>query len=185
MPGCLNRCPATGDETTYSGVWYVVRNHFGPRPDSMSTELIDENGTPYNYRLKVYEEDIEGYYYWVDAWNVAHGGGVVETVSGFGKWLIWKLSIGTAEYGNLPTHKVNNHSGISCIPCPFSLKPDNVSDELWNARSTMWLGYIPPVRSEHGDYYMRVASRGSSWGFECTYSNCVYKLENGKPYFHV
>jgi len=180
MPNCLNRCPSVADETTYSGVWYVIRNHFGPKPDSMSTELYDLNGVLYNYRLKVYEEDIEEYYYWVDAWNTAHGGGVVETTAGFGKWLIWKLSVGTAEYGNLPTHKVNNHSGISCIPCPYD--ETSISSDF---RSEMWIGSIPSVRTAHGNYYMKVASRGSSWGFECTYSGCPYLIEHGYPYFHA
>lgn len=136
MAYCLNRCPSTENATTYSGVWYVVRDHFGPRPDSMTE----------NYRFDVYEQDVEEYYFWLSN----HGG--VDTLDKFGKWLIWRLSIGTAEYGNLPTHKVHNHVGIQCVPCPFSLKPDNISDELWNARSTVWLGYIPSVRSDHGDY---------------------------------
>jgi hypothetical protein len=180
MSYCLNRCTTVGNETTYSGVWYVIRNYFGPRPDSMSTEIPDENGVLYNYRLKVYEEDIEEYYYWVDAWNTVHNGGIVETPIGFGKWLIWKLSIGTAEYGNLPTHKVNNHSGISCIPCPYD--GINISSDF---RSELWIGFVPSTRTAHGNYYMKVASRGSSWGFECTSDLCPYFIETGHRYFHV
>jgi len=164
MPGCLNRCPSYSESTTYSGVWYVIRDHFGPRPNSMTE----------SYRFDVYEQDVEEYYFWI----TAHGS--VDTLDRFGKWLIWRLSIGTAEYGNLPTHKVNNHTGIQCVPCPY----DEISVSS-DDRSEIWLGIIPSTRAAHGDYYMRVASRGSSWGFECTSNSCPHFIETGYRYFHA
>ena len=164
MAYCLSRCPSTENTTTYSGVWYVVRDHFGPRPDSMTE----------SYRFDVYEQDVEEYYFWI----TAHGG--VDTLDKFGKWLIWRLSIGTAEYGNLPTHKVNDRTGIQCVPCPYDEIGVSSDD-----RSEIWLGIIPLTRTAHGDYYMKVASRGSSWGFECTSNSCPYFIETGHRYFHA
>jgi len=133
-----------------------------------------------SYRFDVYEHDVEEYYFWVSAWNSAHGGGVVDSLDRFGKWLIWRLSIGTAEYGNLPVHKVNNHVGIQCVPCPY----DDVSVSS-DERSETWTGSVPATRASHGDYYMKVASRGASWGFECTSDLCPYFLQTGYRYFHA
>jgi hypothetical protein len=46
-------------------------------------------------------------------------------------------------------------------------------------------------RIEHYDVttgkhvYMNTASKGTMWGYECTYSGCPYKTYHNKPYFYV
>ena len=113
-------------------------------------------------------------------WAVANGKSINDA-SFFGKWLIWKLNTGTDNYGNLPT-RIRDHTGISCIPCPY----DSNSDAL---HTRVWLGLDStdplPTRVDHGSYYMKVTSRGSKWGFECTCPTCVYFLDNGIKYVHI
>ena len=106
-------------------------------------------------------------------------------VTRFGNWLIWLLSYGTVEYGNLPTRK-RDHVGISCIPCPYDLRSD--AD-----RTRIWLGLDEtdplPTQSDHtvsGEgHYMKVSLRGNIWGFECTDPSCPFLIDNGIHYFHA
>lgn len=165
MPGCARRCVSI-TATTYSGVWWQAREHYGPNPQSLSD----------TYRLELYNEDLVAYGDWLTDWNTTYGG-IVDTPKQFGKWLNWRFSIGTATRDNLPQRK-RDHVGISCVKCPYD---SNAED----ARSQLMLGFMPTTRTDHGSYYMRVSSRGGVWGFECTSDSCPYYLANGVRYFHV
>lgn len=163
MPGCATRC------TTYStdsmeAAWTDIRAHFGPVVAWSTTE-----GSLARTDVLTWE-----------AWATSKGISTSNIVM-FGKWLIWKCSYGTVEYGNLPTRK-RDHEGISCIPCPYSDSSDDT-------RTRLWLGLDEsdpiPTQSAHGEYYMKVSQRGNSWGFECTSDACSYFLTTGKRYFHA
>lgn len=161
MPGCATRCTSYRTDDR-DNAWYDIRSHFGPRTSIGST---------------IYMNDIGDWTLWASD----NGYDPVVDVEVFGKWLIWKCSFGTTNMGNLPTRK-RDHTGISCIPCPY-----DASTEV--ARARIWLGLSDtdpfPSRTDHGDYYMKVSQRGNSWGFECTYSGCTYLIDNGIPYFHA
>lgn len=103
----------------------------------------------------------------------------VATRSGtdFERWLQWQYEVGTTMYGNLPQWKKDQHEGHCWMPCPYST---DSSDE----RSENMLGSVP-TKVDHGEYYMATASKGSSWGFECTYSGCPHLLTNGTRYFYT
>jgi len=164
MPGCLS-CPVS-DSTTIEGVWEDYRDHLGPITDSMSTE----------YRASLYAEDLSYYVEWADA----HG--VISPLDNsnyrvFSKWFAWKLTIGSNSGGNLPV-RLREHVGISCAPCPYDSNCDDI-------RAEIMVGSVPAVQTDHGIYYMKVDSRGSKWGFGCTYSGCPYLLDTGKNYFYV
>lgn len=160
MPGCATRCTSFRTDTR-DNAWLDIREHFGPRTDVGSD---------------VYNEDISDW----NTWIAMSGGNPLDNVK-FGKWLIWKCSYGTINYGNLPTRK-RDHVGISCIMCPYdsNSEPD---------RTRLWLGLEEtdpiPTQSDHDVNYMRVAQRGNVWGFECTDSNCPYLTETGHAYFHA
>lgn len=163
MVGCATRC-TTFSKDSIESAWTDIRYHFGPRVD-WSTEP----GT-------IAYVDVATWTEW------ANVNGVSPTdVTRFGKWLIWYLSYGTTEYGNLPTRK-RDHEGISCIPCPYDVQSDEHRTALW-----LELGEADPLptQSDHSDYYMRVARRGNVWGFECTDPNCPYRIDNGRAYFHA
>jgi len=92
MPGCATRC-TTFDQSSRDAAWKDIRYHFGPRNVEAGSD--------------VYNNDISEWEQWVLWVNEMHGSGIdsVEDVNKFGKWLIWRLSIGTVAYGNLPTRK--------------------------------------------------------------------------------
>ena len=166
MPGCVTKC------TTYSRVsiqaaWEDIRDHFGPRVDwSVISGSLAQN-------------DVEAW----TVWALDNGVDPISNVDKFGKWLIWKCSYGTTNYGNLPA-RIRDHEGITCIPCPY----DSI-ERSDAARTEMWTGESTVTRANHiinnKIYYMRVASKGNSWGFECTYSGCPYQDATGYPYFHA
>jgi hypothetical protein len=157
MSRCFDRC-ATYRMDSIANAWIDIRYNFGP---------IEPVGSD------TYQHDILEWTIWATANGVD-----TNNANKFGKWLIWLCNTGTVNYGNLPSNKHNEHTGISCAPCPF----DSISyDEI---RSESWLGYIPTSLSDHANFYMKVAYHGS-WGMECTYSGCTYLIEYGRPYFHV
>ena len=168
MANCLYKCP-TISGSDFESKWESLRRHYGPLPEAMSSGI----------RYDRYSEDL---LYFVE-WTTQNGRDSFDS-NLFGVWLNWKLSIGTNNYGNLPTRK-KDHVGISCVPCPFSEKDDALSQSYWDERSRTWLGYIPTSYVDHGNYYMRVAGRGSVWGWECTSNSCPYFLEMGRRYFHA
>ena len=164
MPGCLG-CP-TSDSTTISGVWTDFRVHYGPRPESMNSTYKDE----------LYAEDLAFYVEWADNHSV------VDPLNDsnytiFGKWFSWKLMFGTNSGGNLPI-RIRDHVGLSCAPCPYSTDCNDI-------RAIHMVGSVPAVQTDHGNYYMQIESRGSCWGFVCTFSGCQYLLDTGQNYFYV
>jgi len=165
MGDCITRC-ASLDVSTYAAAWASVRSHYGPTPAALSPE----DG------LDLYNEDFGEYNNWLTDWNTTHSGSLADTAQQFGKWMNWRCSIGTTALGNLP-QRLREHVGVSCAPCPYDTKADDV-------RSEIMLGTVPS-KVDHDIYYMRVAQRGTSWGFECTYSGCPYLLTNGRRYFYA
>jgi hypothetical protein len=167
MPGCATRC-TTFSRTSIQAAWEDIRGHFGPR-----VEWSTDSGT-------IPATDVALWNAWATSKGIALG-----DVTRFGKWLIWYLSYGTVEYGNLPT-RIRDHVGISCIPCPYDLRSDAT-------RTRIWLGLAEtdplPTQSDHtvsGEgHYMKVSQRGNIWGFECTDPNCPYLISNGQSYFHA
>jgi len=164
MPGCLG-CP-TSNSTTISGVWVDFRDHYGPRPGSMSI----------TYKNELYAEDLSFYVGW------ANDHGIVDPLHDsnykvFKKWFSWKLTIGSNSGGNLPD-RVRDHVGLSCAKCPYDINCDNI-------RAEHMVGCVPPTQNDHGNYYMKIEGRGSAWGFRCTYSGCPYLAITGYNYFYV
>lgn len=160
MPGCATRC-TTFRTDTRDNAWTDVRDHFGPRVAIGTT---------------IYTNDMNEWTIWANE----NGADPVTDITKFGNWLVWKCSFGTTNYGNLAT-RVRDHEGVSCVPCPYNSTAHAADPD----RAEIWLGFTPTSLVDHGDNYMRVAQRGSSWGWECTYSGCSYLLDNGTPYFHV
>jgi hypothetical protein len=161
----MPKCP-TSNNTTISGVWEDFRDCCGPRPGSMNTARKEE----------LYNEDLDFYSVW------ALNQGIAEPLNDsnykvFGKWFSWKLTMGTNSGANLPM-RIRDHVGISCVLCPY----DTHCPDL---RAEHMTGGVPAVQSDHGDYYMRVESRGSKWGFACTFSDCPYFISTGRVYFYV
>jgi hypothetical protein len=171
MPGrCIDNCP-TQDLSSYYNAWSAMRNNFGPRPDSMVN----------TYRDELYNEDYGNYLIWLDTWNNEHGvavGGtdIADTIAQFSKWMQWRCTVGTPNYANLP-ERLREHVGISCVPCPYDDKSSDI-------RAEHMLGAVP-TQVDHDIYYMRVALRGTAWGFECTYDSCPYYIANGRRYFYA
>ena len=156
MTGCITKCTSFSRESIDTA-WEDIRYHFGPR-----TEIGSDT----------YVTDMLQWNVWAISKGVS-----LDNVNKFGFWLIWKCSYGTTDYGNLPSQQ-RDHVGLSAAPCPFDSSTDPI-------RVDIMLGYIPDVTTDHGNYYMRVTSRGGVWGFECTYSGCPYLIEYGQPYFYV
>lgn len=114
---------------------------------------------------------------------------ICDEVAGLSDKDKWKYLYGTDAYGNLPQHKKDQHVGHCYAPCPYSTQSDT-------QRSFHMLGndFDLSTRYNHTGpdgtiYYMEVTSKGSKWGFECTFSGCPYLIlpENveGKKYFYV
>jgi hypothetical protein len=98
----------------------------------------------------------------------------------------WEYIYGTDAYGNLPQYKKDQHVGHCWHPCPYSLQADDN-----RVRIMLGLSDTDPLpdRNSHFDgnkiHYMKTESRGSKWGFECTYDNCSYYTTNGRRYFYA
>lgn len=168
MPGCATRC-TTFRRSSMEAAWVDIRYHFGPRNEPWSTAA----GSLSYIDVATWE-----------AWAISKGINTTD-VNVFGKWLIWLLSYGTVEYGNLPT-RIRDHVGISCIPCPYDLRSSAI-------RTRIWLDLLEtdplPTQTDHtvtGEgHYMKVTQRGTIWGFACTDPNCPFLVANGLSYFHA
>lgn len=169
MPGCLS-CPST-DSTTISGVWTDFRIHFGPHPDNLFTVINGEV-----YRDTLYNEDLSYYSEWALARGIANPLND-SNYAIFRDWFSWKLMIGNNSGGNLSIRK-RDHVGLLCALCPYDTNCDDT-------RAINMVGSVPVNRDDHGIYYMKIASQGSSWGFVCTYSGCSYLSDTGHPYFYT
>lgn len=157
MPTCSTRCPKYSTDSIINA-WLDIRDHFGP-----SVSVGDD----------LYVEDIGDW----TAWALTNNVSALDVVK-FGRWLIWKCSFGTTDYGRLPSSRRHDHVGHCWAPCPFD---SNTYDAI---RSEVWLGYTPTSLSNHGNFYMKNAYSGR-WGLECTYSGCPYLIEHGRPYFYA
>lgn len=99
----------------------------------------------------------------------------------------WEYIHGTTTDGNLPQHKKYHHVGHCWCPCPF-----DTTDRCSDLRTVILIGVSDPSegRSAHVDangkeYYMTTSSRGSVWGFECTFSGCPYEVVHNVEYFYT
>ena len=170
MRGCPNI-----DYTTYSGAWTTAREYFGPKPASLSD----------SDRLSLYGIDLNAYGEWLNLWNSEHNTSLSGTSVQFGKWVVWRLSIGTVNYSNAPERK-RDHTGIQGIYCPFDLNQEKRAEiYLSNYPYIDSNNSIQIIYSDHSNHYMKVSQRVSAWGFECTYSGCQYKEEFGQSYFYM
>lgn len=166
MAECLYRCP-TLSGVGFEGKWEGLRWHYGPRTMSSGRreDLFAEDTTQFidwanEYGRDSYDADL------------------------FGKWLNWKITTGSDNYGNLST-RIRDHVGVSCVLCPYDTPAEGFTNEMWDERSRVWTGSIPTTYVDHGNYYMRVVGKGSAWGWECSYPNCPHNADHGYPYFHV
>ncbi len=105
----------------------------------------------------------------------------------FDKWLIWRINVGTTQYGNLPRNKKHDDKVGHCyMPCPYSIQCTDLK-----TKSLLGLSEADPlpVKVDHENtgitHYMSTSGRGSHWGFECTYIGCPYYIENGEKYFYT
>jgi hypothetical protein len=105
----------------------------------------------------------------------------------FEKWLQWKFMTGSVVYRNLPQWERDQHVGHCWAPCPYSTQSNAI-------RTRHMLGLSDadplPTQNDHtgGDgriIYLRTNSKGSLWGFECTFDNCPYYVANGERFFYV
>lgn len=116
----------------------------------------------------------------------------------------WEQLYGTTAYGNLPQHKKHLHDGHCWAPCPYDttctgVRTQNMTgyylDPYYDPNTNYMTisGTIPFTDAQkvlHEDanrrhYYMKTTSKGSAWGYECTFNNCPYKTQHGKPYFYT
>ena len=163
-------CVDVSQTASNEEVWKAVRTIYGPVPIyTLPTDIVPS----YQLYADLMNSDIMEYNGWVAA--TGHS-----SVS-FKKWLIWYISHGTTNYNNLRTNKVSNKVGRIYAPCPYDTES---SDQ----RCIDMLGEVPTkvvheFNSIH--YYMEANSRGSKWGWQCTFEGCPYNISNGKKYFYI
>lgn len=164
MSKCTNFC-VTVSGTTNEEIWREISLHIGPKNVTTSGAMA------------LMEKEIGLFEDWVlDNHQVP-----------FGDWLLWYRRVGTTNYGNLPLDKKHDGKVGHCYaPCPYSTQSSDF-------RTRLVLGLDDddplPVKVDHslGDttYYMKTASRGSKWGFECTYASCPFNAITGQKYFYT
>jgi len=97
----------------------------------------------------------------------------------------WLALYGTTASGNLPQWKKDQHEGHCWHPCPYSTQSTALKTRhLRNLGS----GDPLPTKVDHSDingkeYFMRT-QRKWMWGYECTFDDCPYYLDNGERYFY-
>jgi len=117
----------------------------------------------------------------------------------------WERFYGTTAYGNLPQHKKHLHIGHKWARCPYDTECNDIRTEhmtgnfldphydpdTYYSTITGTVPFTSAQKIEHYDdaeekhVYMSTASRGTKWGFECTFSGCPYRNYHGKPYFYT
>ncbi len=102
-------------------------------------------------------------------------------------YLQWKYQHGTHYYGNLPQAEYLNNIGHCWMPCPYST-------QCTDTRTRVMLGLsdsdpLPPKVDhktvDNKDIYLKTASNGSDYGFECTFLGCPHYIANGTRYFYI
>jgi hypothetical protein len=160
-PGCVRIFPGTDRQK-----WNYVKSQY------LRNYTIDSNGD----RVDTYSESAFTEKFQADweEWQAT------QPSKPFEKWLQWRFNYGTAQTGNLPQHKVNDHEGHCWMPCPYSTaSSDDRSEIMWELNDDPEY-----TKNDHGIYYMETHARGSVWGFQCTYSGCPYYIGEGKRYFY-
>jgi hypothetical protein len=176
MPGCSPPCVEIKEGWTDRQKWNYVKNLYQPN------YAIDSNGDESDARAIDDEARIADFVTWDGQYNEDHLIWIT-FYSGkpFEKWLQWQYKIGTTAYGNLPQHKRSDHSGHCWMPCPYSVdSSDERSEAMWDVNDNPTL-----TKNDHGDNYMQTDSKGTVWGWRCTYSGCPYEVAYNKPYFYV
>jgi len=100
----------------------------------------------------------------------------------FERFMQWYYERGTYQYNNLPDWKKDDHEGHCYALCPYDSACNTV-----RIRHMLDLSISDPlpIRVAHGNNYMKTASRGSKWGFECVFDGCPYYITTGQRYFYV
>lgn len=156
---CVN---VTG--TTPTEIWEEVRAIYGPT--NFDSEAV----------VALRDKDVLDW----NTWQAVNGS--IE----FDVWLIWKLSRGTVNTGNLPKRINNvNKIGHSYAPCPYSTQSDEV-------RTRIMLGLSDteaiPTKVDHtiGSvvYYMETEYSGR-WGFKCSFGALCPGFSNGHNYTYI
>jgi len=161
---CKDKYCITVSGTTNEEIWKEIRSLVGGTNVGTDSEVLMNS-------------EINDYNLWVaDNWPVS-----------FDKWLIWRIRIGTTSYGNLPRDKKHDDKVGHCYaPCPYSIQSTDLrTRHLLNLTEIEAL----PTKVDHEiagtTYYMKTSSRGSKWGFECTYIGCTHYILYGKKYFYT
>ena len=156
---CVN---VTG--TTPTEIWDEIRAVYGPTNFDYAPVLV------------LRDNDIAEW----NAWKPEH------LDVGFDVWLLWKLSIGSTNAGNLSTRK--NHVGKvghSYAPCPYSTQSNSV-----RTRNMLGLSETDPLPMPVDHtllqvvYYMETTYSGR-WGFQCSFGSLCPGYVNGNNYIYV
>lgn len=147
-------------------IWIAIRTEFGPVPD-----------LSYQPHIDLMAEDLSQY--------LNYSAMSINPVS-FKKWLLWKITTGSLVYGNLAEDTKNDHTGKCFSPCPYDTDClDLRTRQMLKLSDTDAL----PAKVDHSaagkHYYLEVKPRGAIWGYECTFSGCIYLLTKGKKYFFI
>ena len=166
MAGCLPQCVSIITGTDREKWDYVREIYF---PTGVETRDPDD---PSRLDDEAYLDDTFAQDYLV--WSTTYSGVPLE------RFMQWYYEHGTYQYNNLGDFK--NTIGHCFAPCPY-----DTACSPTRTRHMLGLEETDPLptRSAHGIYYMRTESRGSKWGFECTYDNCPHYLDTGQRYFYV
>jgi hypothetical protein len=173
MAGCKVGCIQITEPMTNREIWDYVRTfYFGDFVDTR--HIADPARVAYELYLdSEFSED-------ETKWSSVYGHVKFE------RFLQWKYTYGTTQYGNLPEHKKSKHVGHCYAPCPYSTQSDDMRTRLMLG---LPINAVVPTKVDHTVggkiYYMRTEGRGTSWGYECTFPSCPYYLANGERYFHV
>ena len=151
--------------TTPEEIWEEIRLVYGP------------TNFDYDPVLEIRDKDISEWNTWMTD---------NEKVVDFDKWLLWKLSIGTNDIGNLSKRKTHiGKVGHSYAPCPYSTQSNET-----RTRHMLGLSETGPLpgKIDHSDsnfiYYMKTSYSGR-WGFECSFGSDCPGYSNGKNYIYV
>jgi len=159
------------------GTWFTLREEF------LDSSICDPNLTPNAAYWLDYNRFQREFYEHLFEWTeYAHNRGINAVI--FERWLQWKFEIGSSTnlYGNLSQHTRNDHIGHCWMLCPY-----DSNNNIERTRALLGLGDSEfPIegRNDHGKYYMKTASRGSVWGFECSSPTCPYLTTYSGTYFY-
>jgi len=158
---CITVSGSTNEEK-----WVEVRTVIGPVPrnNQASIDLMNADIAEYNKAILDYGISVA-----------------------FDKWLIWRLTVGTSLYGNLPTNqKINSKLGRRYLQCPYDTACSEARTRallLLSDTDVLPSRFLHEIGTDH--YYMKVSPRGNRWGYECTFPGCPFHITNNKNYFYI